>query len=114
MTEADIIETEVVTQKEVTDAEIDNLVGRGIVRVLRYIGNFVYRLADALLPMGFYVGILMLTMFNTQLAIKGVDAVGVASFRVWSFYVLAGITWLVLERCGIPENLAKWLKIDEI
>jgi hypothetical protein len=107
-------EETVTTDVKVSDAEIDNLVGRGIIRVLRYVGNFVYSLADVLLPMFFYIGILVLVLFNILIAVDGVDAVDINCFYNWAFCVLAGIIWLTLERLGAPARLAKWLKIDEV
>jgi len=107
-------EESITTNVKVSDAEIDNLVGRGIIRVLRYVGYFVYHVADILVPMLFYCGIFMLTMFNTQFIYGGVDFVDHTRFYIWAIYTLIGIVWILLKKINVFENLAKWLKIDEV
>jgi hypothetical protein len=98
---------------KVPDSEIDKIISRGIIRVARYIGNFVYMLSSIAFPALFYIG----TVMCLAICIAYTMSEDISLYRwisSWLFYTLLGAVWLSLEHTGMISRFAKLLKIDEV
>lgn len=107
------MEESITTNVKVSDAEIDNLVGRGIIRVLRYIGYFAYKLANIFIPYMYYGGVLIISLSALSLSM-GYELENDIDLKFWAIGAFVGVWWFMFERAGFIERLAKWLKIDEV
>jgi len=110
-----IMTTEESITVKVPDAEIDKIISRGIIRVLRYAGNFVYVILDSILPVMFYCGTVFCLATSIGYMLTG--DTGVLSYlKPVLIFTFLGAVWLSLEsgRNGMMNRLAKWLKIDEV
>jgi len=109
--------TEGVTEESITvkvpDAEIDKLIGRGIIRVLRYAGNFVYRMLCDLVPIAYYVGSIIL-LFQAVAHSYTLEPINPDGVFTWMLIVLFSAFWMCAANMGVPARFAKLLKIDEV
>ncbi|MCK9576250.1 MAG: hypothetical protein M0R51_10025 [Clostridia bacterium] len=106
-------EESITTNVKVSDAEIDNLVGRGIIRVLRYAGNFVYSLSRIAFPSMFYIGTVMCLVSCIAYTMSG-DISLYDCISSWLFCTFLGAVWLTLESDNMISRFAKLLKINEV
>jgi len=98
---------------KVPDSEIDKIISRGIKRALRFIGYFVYSLIDKFSYVFFYMSTVILLLYSMG-NIVGADPAPREDIWIFLKYVTYSAIWLSLKGIGLTENLAKWLKIDDI
>jgi hypothetical protein len=98
---------------KIPDSEIDKIIGRGIIRVARYAGNFVYCMLCDLSPIAYYVGsvTLLCQVVAHSYTLEPINPDGVFT---WMLIVLFSAFWMCASNMGVPARFAKWLKIDEV
>jgi hypothetical protein len=99
-------------EKNVSNAELDSMLAKGLVRVLRYILYAVVLLLDMLLPVAFYAFVLIAAAFSIA-HVAGVEQImdnsAIKECVIQAYIGFCGMVWLAFERTGTTQQLKDYL-----